>query len=97
LARAGDSDPSRATSGLVLESDYEVAATREDASEGLLGCLEPEHAGCEVLQLPFTELRLLDVEPDDCGLDGVGRPVPGSRSVGGASRRHARKGEAGST
>jgi hypothetical protein len=49
LAGAGDSDPSRATSGLVFESDYEVAATREDASEGLLGCLEPEHAGCEML------------------------------------------------
>jgi hypothetical protein len=31
--------------------------------------LEPEHAGREMLQLPFAELWLLDVEPYDGGLD----------------------------
>jgi hypothetical protein len=69
LAWPGDPDTPRATSGLVFESDHEVAATGEDASEGLLRCLEPEHAGCETLQLPFAELRLLDVEPHDRGLN----------------------------
>jgi hypothetical protein len=41
----------------------------EDTSEGFLRGLEPEHAGCEMLQLPFAKLRLLDVEPHDRRLD----------------------------
>jgi hypothetical protein len=69
LARAGDADSSRAASDLVFESGHEVAAPRDDASECLLGCSKAEHAGCEMAQLSFAELRLLDVEPHDRGLD----------------------------
>src|SRR5579872_7125944 len=78
LSRTRDADPTRSGADLVFESDDEVTATREDSSEGLLRSLETEHAFREPLKLAFTELRLLDVEPDDRGLDGVGGPVPSS-------------------
>ncbi len=95
LARPGDLDLAGTTSDLVFEGGDEVAATGEDASEGLLRCLEPEHAGSEMLQLPFAELRLCDVEPHDRVFDGIGRSVPGARSVGSTPGRDAGKCEAG--
>jgi hypothetical protein len=78
-----DTDPTRTGADLVFESDDEVTATREDSPKGLLRSLEAEHAFCEPLKLAFTKLRLLDVELDDRGLHGIGRPIPGPTSTGG--------------
>lgn len=83
LAWARDPDVTRTMTGFVFESDDEVAATGEDAPEGLLRSLEREHAGGESLKLAFAEQRLLDMELDDRGLHGVGRPIPGSAPGGG--------------
>jgi hypothetical protein len=78
---------------LVFVRGDEIAPARQDAPEGLAAGAKAEQAGREVLQLPLTEQRLLNMEANDRDLDSLGGSIPGAWSVGRAPRRHAREPE----